>query len=59
MKKNPYKSPTDEKQSMLTFLAQTKNGDYAPIDKTAENYVRIEPQTDESYSDEFYFYSIS
>lgn len=48
-----------EEQAILTFLEQTKNGQYAPIDKTAQNYARIEAQTDESYSDEFYFYSIS
>jgi len=55
----PTQNTAREEQAILTFLEQTKNGRYAPIDKTAQNYARIEAQTDESYSDEFYFYSIS
>lgn len=51
--------PTQEEQAMLIFLEQTKDGQYAPIDNTAQSYVRIEAQTDENYSDEYYIYSIS
>ena len=41
----------------IEFLERTKNGEYAPIDKNAEEYGRIEVET--ISPEEVYIYNIS
>lgn len=50
----------DEEQILLSFLRKTKEGKYAPIDKSSLPYSRIieESETIESSEEEFY-YSVS
>ena len=50
----------DEEQVLLSFLRRTKEGKYAPIEKSSLPYSRIveERETIESLEEEFY-YSVS
>lgn len=49
-----------EEKALLTFLRRTKEGKYAPIDKSSLPYSRIteESESIESFEEEYY-YSIS
>ncbi len=35
-----------EKEVLLTFLKETREGKYAPVDCSAANFVRLEEQTE-------------
>ena len=49
-----------EEKALLTFLRKTKEGKYAPIDKSSLPYSRITEETESiESSEEEYYYSIS
>jgi hypothetical protein len=47
-----------EKDILLKFLAETKDGKYAEIEKSSLEYVRIEIETDLSQEFSDYVYSV-
>ena len=42
---------------LLTFLERTKNGEYAPIEKSSLQYIRIKEETEltSPFEDEYYY----
>ena len=49
-----------EEKALLTFLRRTKEGKYAPIDKSSLHYSRITEESESiESSEEEYYYSIS
>ena len=51
------KKSDDKEKKLLSFLARTKEGKYAPIDENSLIYSRIVEETEivESVEDEFYY----
>ncbi len=47
----------DEYNAFVEFLKRTKDGKYAPIEKSSIPYIRIKVETDvvESYEEEYYY----
>lgn len=47
----------EKNKSMLTFLKETKEGKYAPIDEESLEYVRMQDEQDDiaASSEEFYY----
>ncbi|HPV00493.1 MAG TPA: hypothetical protein PLR23_05950 [Candidatus Cloacimonas acidaminovorans] len=43
---------------MLTFIQQTKEGKYVKIDESSFPYSRIKEQSEETYFEDEYYYSI-
>lgn len=50
---------SEKVNALLTFLARTKNGEYAPIDESSLIYTRIKEETDFIEPAEEYYYSFS
>lgn len=46
-----------EEEALLKFLQMTKNGEYVPIEKSADVYTRIEAE--DRQVEETYYYSVS
>ena len=47
-----------EEKALLTFLKQTRKGEYAKIDEGSLPYLRVKEQREEDYSEDEYYYSI-
>lgn len=47
----------EEYNTFVEFLKRTKDGKYAPIEKTSVPYIRIKVETEvvESYEEEYYY----
>jgi len=47
----------EEYNALVKFLKRTKDGEYAPIEKTSLPYTRIKVETEviESYEEEYYY----
>ena len=47
----------EEYNAFVEFLKRTKDGKYAPIEKTSVPYIRIKVETEvvESYEEEYYY----
>lgn len=57
-KKTTKQTKNDNAEVLLTFLERTKNGEYAPIEKSSLQYVRIKEETElTSPFEEEYYYS--
>ncbi|MHA1728627.1 MAG: hypothetical protein ACTSWY_07825 [Promethearchaeota archaeon] len=39
----------------LKFLKKTKDGHYSPIDKTSQNFIRLNESTYIDYEDQYYY----
>jgi hypothetical protein len=48
-----------EKNAILTFLKRTKEGEFAEVDITSLEYVRISAMTEPNYEEEAYLFSYS
>ncbi len=49
----------DDKEVLLTFLKQTREGKYAKIGKITLNLLRVKEETEEIYyEDEYYYYGV-
>jgi hypothetical protein len=46
-----------EKEVLLTFLEQTREGKYAKVDKSSLPYSRLKEQREEPYYEDEYYYS--
>ena len=57
MKVEKSEKKQKEKQALLTFLKQAKEGKYAKIDLSSIPYSRLGIET--YFQDEYYFFSIS
>ncbi len=59
MLRKPKEGKAEEK-ALLTFLRRTKEGKYAPIDKSSLPHLRITEESESiESSEEEYYYSIS
>ena len=59
MLRKPKEGKVEEK-ALLTFLRRTKEGKYAPIDKSSLPYSRITEESESiESSEEEYYYSVS
>jgi hypothetical protein len=48
-----------EKSAILTFLKRTKEGEFAEVDMTSLEYVRISAMTEPNYEEDAYLFSYS
>ena len=52
-------SSLKEKETLLTFIKQTKEGKFVNIDNTSLAYIRLKEKTEDPYYfEEDYYYSI-
>ncbi|MCK4431672.1 MAG: hypothetical protein KAW19_10285 [Candidatus Aminicenantes bacterium] len=58
MELKKQKSRQKEEKAILTFLKQTREGKYVKIDKSLLSYLRLKEQTEESYYEDEYYYSV-
>jgi hypothetical protein len=47
-----------EEKVLLTFLEQTREGKYAKIEESSQLYSRLKEQTEETYYEDEYYYSV-
>ncbi|HOE54851.1 MAG TPA: hypothetical protein PLU05_01980 [Candidatus Cloacimonas acidaminovorans] len=47
-----------EEKVLLTFIQQTKEGKYVKIDESSFPYSRIKEQSEDTYFEDEYYYSI-
>lgn len=59
MIKNNKKEIRNLNKTTITFLQQTKNGKYAPVDKELLKHTRVSITRNEYAAEEQYFYSIT
>lgn len=45
-------------ETFISFLQRTKEGKYAPINEESLNTSRVTEQTEDSYSDSDYYFSV-
>jgi hypothetical protein len=57
--KRSVQNKTKEEEKLITFLARTKDGKYAPIEKSSLQHTRMKEETDTTETDEEYYYSVS
>jgi len=50
-------SDIPQKEALITFLAQTKDGKFAEIPQYTLDYIRMDELTETSYEEEEYIYS--
>jgi len=55
MQKNSKPTIKQQKNVLLTFLKQTKDGKYAKIEKSSLPYSRLQEQREETYYEEYYY----
>jgi len=58
MSKKSQESEGKEK-ALLTFLARTREGEYAPIDKGSLPYARIKEDSETIINSEEFYYGVS
>jgi hypothetical protein len=59
-KKSPRSSKhKQEEDAILTFMKKTREGNFAEIDQTSLEYVRISTLTEPNYDEEAYLFSYS